>query len=140
MSTRAAIEELLRAGYGNKAIARQVHVRHGRIAEIRAELRLPNVHGKRAASSAEDLFWRRTKPLDGGHLAWTGHVNNTGTPAVRTTDGLRSAYRIAFQIRWGREPVGAVKPGCGIARCVHPRHVDDQQMRDQYAAIFAAAA
>jgi hypothetical protein len=53
---------------------------------------------------------------------------------------MRTAYRIAFQIRHGREPVGYVKPGCEFDGCVHPDHVEDQPMRDQYAAIFGAAA
>jgi hypothetical protein len=53
---------------------------------------------------------------------------------------MRTAYRIAFQIRWGREPVGYVKPGCEYDGCVHPEHVEDQPMREQYAAIFGAAA
>jgi hypothetical protein len=137
---RAAIEELLHAGYGNKAIAQQVHVCRNRVAAVRAELGLPKSTRRYEASSAEDLFWRRTQPADGGHLAWTGYRNGKGVPAVRTVDGMRTAYRIAFRIRWGREPVGRVKPGCGRDGCVHPEHVDDQPMRDQYAAIFGAAA
>lgn len=135
MNTRAAIEELLRAGYGNKAIARQVHVRHQRVAAIRAELDLPNVVRPTQATYSEDAFWRRTQPV-GDHLTWTGHYNSTGVPCLRTTDGMHTAYRIAFRIRWGREPVGAVRPGCDMERCIQPRHVEDQPMRQQYAAIF----
>ena len=140
MSTRAAIEELLHAGYGNKAIARQVHVRHQRVAEIRAQIGLPAVVRPSTTTCTEDAFWRRTQPIDGGHLNWTGHYNSTGVPCLRTTDGMLTAYRIAFRIRYGREPVGAVKPGCELARCVHPRHVEDQPMRQQYAAIFGEVA
>jgi len=135
MNTRAMIEELLRAGYGNKAIARQAHVRHQRVAEIRAELGLPNVVRATTATYSEDAFWRRTRPI-GDHLTWTGHYNSTGVPCLRATDGMHTAYRIAFRIGTGREPVGAVKPGCDMPRCVHPRHVEDQAMRQQYAAIF----
>lgn len=138
--TRAAIEELLHAGFGNQAIAQQVHVCRNRVAAIRAELGLPKHVQRYEASSAEDLFWRRTQPVDGGHLAWTGYRNTKGVPAVRTVDGMRTAYRIAFQIRHGREPVGYVKPGCEYDGCVHPGHVDDQAGREQYAAIFGAAA
>jgi len=135
VNTRAMIEELLRAGHGNKAIARQVHVRHQRVAAIRAELGIPNIVRPAQAGYSEDAFWRRTQPV-GDHLAWTGHYNSTGTPCLRATDGMHTAYRIAFRIRWGREPVGAVKPGCDMERCVHPRHVEDRPMRQQYAAIF----
>ena len=139
MSTRAAIEELLHAGYGNKAIARQVHVHHQRIAEIRAQLGLPNVRRPRATTYSEGAFWRRTQP-DGDHLIWTGYHNSTGVPCLRATDGIHTAYRIAFRIRWQREPVGAVRPGCDKPKCVHPRHVEDQPMRQQYAAIFGDVA
>jgi hypothetical protein len=111
-----------------------------RVAAIRAELGLPKSTRRYEASSAEDLFWRRTQPAADGHLAWTGYRNTKGVPAVRTVDGMRTAYRIAFQIRHGREPVGYVKPGCEYDGCVHPEHVDDQVMRDQYAAIFGAVA
>lgn len=139
MNTRNAIEELLHAGWGNKAIARHVHVRHTRVAEIRAELGLPNIVRTVQATYNEDAYWRRTQPV-GDHLNWTGHYNSTGTPCLRATDGMHTAYRIAFRIQWGREPVGMVKPGCDMERCVHPRHVEDQPMRDQYAAIFGQVA
>jgi hypothetical protein len=137
---RAAIEELLHAGYGNKAIAQQVHVCRNRVAAIRAELGLPRSRRRYVAASPEALFQQRTQPADGGHLAWTGYRNSKGVPAVRTVDGMRTAYRIAFRIRWGREPVGYVKPGCEYDGCVHPDHVEDQPMREQYAAIFGTAA
>ena len=140
MNTRTAIEELLHAGYGNKAIARQVHVRHQRVAQIRAELGLPNIVRPAKAAYNEDAFWRRTQPIDGGHLNWTGHYNSTGVPCLRTTDGMHTAYRIAFRIRWQRDPEGSVKPGCGLDRCVHPDHVEDKPMRQQYEAIFGEAA
>ncbi|MGW9397271.1 hypothetical protein [Streptomyces sp. NPDC055642] len=140
MSTRAAIEELLHAGYGNKAIARQVHVRHQRVAEVRAELGLPNIVRPARATYSEDAFWRRTQPVPGGHLNWTGHYNSTGVPCLRTTHGMHTAYRIAFRIRWQRDPDGPVKPGCDMDRCVHPDHVEDRPMRQQYTAIFGEVA
>lgn len=133
---RAAVIELLHAGVSNHKIAREVGCDHRDIAGVRAELGLPDARTIKGPASPEDLFWRRTQPADGGHLAWTGHRNSTGVPTVRTTDGLRSAYRIAFQIRYQRPPVGPVKPGCDMPRCVHPAHVEDQPMREQYAAIF----
>lgn len=140
MSTRAAIEELLRAGYGNATIARQVHVRHQRVAEIRNQLGIPAAQNPSTVTCTDGAFWRRTQPVGDGHLNWTGHYNSSGVPCLRTTDGMLTAYRIAFRIRYDREPVGQVKPGCGMDRCVHPAHVEDQAMRRQYAAIFGVAA
>ena len=136
--SRAAIEELLNAGYGNKAIAQQLGVGHKRVAEIRAELGLPRSRRRYVAASPEGLFWRRTRPVAGGHLAWTGYRNSKGVPAVRTVDGMQTAYRIAYRIRWQREPVGRVKPGCEYGGCVHPNCVEDQAMRDQLAEQYAA--
>lgn len=142
--SRAAIVTLLRTGVGNKAIAQAVHVDHNRVAAIRSELGLPRSRRRYAGASLEALFQQRTQPTPDGHLDWTGYRNSKGVPAVRTVDGLRTAYRIAFRIRHGREPVGYVKPGCGRPGCVHPEHVEDQPMRDQlagqYAAIFGEVA
>ncbi|MFF3928184.1 hypothetical protein [Streptomyces hirsutus] len=134
MNTRAAIEQLLRAGYGNKAIARRVRVRHQRVAAIRADLGLPNVVRPAKTTCSDDAFWQRTQPVAGGHLNWTG------VPCLRTTDGMLTAYRIAFRIRWQRDPEGPVKPGCDMDRCVHPDHVEDQPMRQLYTAIFGEVA
>lgn len=138
MNTRAAIAELLQAGHSDKAIARELHVRRSRVAAIRQQLGLP-VHkpGPTGAASYEELFWRRATPTDDGHLIWP----HTTTSIRITHEGAkRSVYRIAFSLAHSREPVGQVRNGCGTADCVHPRHVDDQAMRDQYAAIFRAVA
>jgi hypothetical protein len=139
MNTRA-ITELLHAGVSNHDIAREVGVNHRTIAAIRADLRLPDARTIKGSASPEDLFWRRTRPDGDGHLLWTGHHNSTGAAVVHAAGRMYTAGRIAFRIRWGREPIGRVKAGCAVPRCVHPRHVEDQAMRDQYAAIFAEAA
>jgi len=138
MSTRNAIEELLRAGYSDRAIARQVHVRTTRVAEIRTQLGLPaHTPGPTGSTTHEDLFWRRAVPTDDGHLLWP---YSTTAARIGSEGPRQSAYRIAFRIRYQREPVGFVLPGCGVNRCVHPRHVEDQPMRQQYAAIFGEVA
>jgi hypothetical protein len=138
MNTRAAIEELLYAGHSDKAIARQLHVRRQRVAAIRNQLGLPrHKPGYTAAGSPEELFWRRTQPTDDGHLLWPGY-DPVQAPSVRHGGRRHSAHRIAFSLANTREPVGRVMTGCGTTGCVHPRHVEDQVMRDQYTAIFAA--
>ncbi|MFE0039393.1 hypothetical protein [Streptomyces sp. NPDC059015] len=136
--TRAAIVELLHAGLSDKAIARQLHIGRPRVRDLRAELDIPKCPpGYKPAASVDDVFWRRAQPTDDGHLTWPGldlargsYINHAGRK--------QSVHRIAFRIGNGREPVGKVRTGCGTPGCIHPRHVDDQPMRDQYRAIFAA--
>ena len=136
MNTRAAIEELLRAGYSDKAIERQLHVSRRRARAIRTELGLPNHKpGYKAAASPEDLFWRRAIPTIDGHLLWPGY-DPAQAPSVRHGGRRHSVHRIAFRLAHTREPVGKVRGGCEVSGCVHPRHVDDQQIRDNYQAIF----
>jgi hypothetical protein len=138
MNTRAAIVELLRAGHSDRAIARQVHVRNTHVGEIRAQLGLPaHKAGPTPAGSYEDLFWRHAQPTDDGHWIWP---NATANVRIGHEGPKQTASRIAFRIRYQREPVGQVRPGCGRRGCVHPGHVEDQPMREQYAAIFGAAA
>ncbi|MFE2140242.1 hypothetical protein ACFXA3_00480 [Streptomyces sp. NPDC059456] len=136
MTPTAAIRELLYAGYSNGAIVRQLNVSHVRVKKIRADLGLP-VHkpGPTPAGSLEDLFWRKAQPTDDGHLLWPGK-----TGGLSTADGKHLAARVAFRIRYRREPVRQVLPDCGREGCVHPDHVADLPMRKTYAAIFGKAA
>lgn len=130
--SRAAIVELLHAGMSNTAIAQRLHIRTTSVSPIRQELGLPQVKGGfKPATSHEDVFWRRAQPTDGGHLLWP--YSSIGP---RVGNRRISAYRIAFRIGNGRDPVGYVRTGCDQPGCVHPAHVEDQPMRDQYAAIF----
>jgi hypothetical protein len=127
---REDVAELLRAGYGNKAIARRLHMDTRPIAAARAELGLPNVKaGRRPASAPIDLFWQRVQRLDDGHLAWTGYRTTDGTPAITTRGRVLSARRIAWRAWHGRDPVGYVRPGCGLDECVAPDHATDRPMR-----------
>lgn len=130
------ILELMRAGYSDRYIARQVHMATRRVSQIRARAGLPKVACGPKPSTAEDRFWRLAEPTDDGHLLW---------PLAATTMRLghqgpkASIRRIAFRIRYQRDPIGQVRPGCGQPGCVHPQHVEDQPMRDQYRAIFGEA-
>jgi hypothetical protein len=140
MNIQAAIEELLRAGYSDKAIERQLHVSRRRARALRHRLGLPNHKGgPTPAASVEDLFWRRARSTDDGHLMWPSYDPQHGA-AIRHNGRRQSALRVAFRIRYGREPEGRVSSGCGISGCVHPRHVEDAAMRQQYRAIFGTAA
>lgn len=137
METRNAIVELLHAGYSDRHIARRVHVANRRVHEVRAELGLPEVQPGPKPSAPEDRFWRFAKHTDDGHLLWP-LVDNTireGREGPKQSVG-----RVAFRMRYQREPVGKVLPGCGHDGCIHPAHVEDRLMRDQFRTIFGKAA
>jgi hypothetical protein len=136
----AAIAELLAAGVSDHDAARETGVGHRRVAAARTALGLPDARTIKGPARPDDLYWRRVKPVDGGHLEWTGHHNNTGVPVLHTAGRMYTARRIAFRIRWKREPVGRVTAGCDHDGCVHPNCVEDQAMRQQYAAIFGEVA
>lgn len=147
MTVRADVAELLHAGYSNSAIARQLHLCARTVAAARTELGLPKAKsGYKAAATAEDLFWRRTKPTDDGHIEWAGYHSKDGTPGLKHGGRFYTAYRLAFQIANGREPEGYALPNCGRHGCVKPGHHADRAGRQQeqrvetlYEAIFGGA-
>jgi hypothetical protein len=145
MTIRADIARLLNEGLTNTAIAARCHVRHEVVAQARRELGGPvSKQGRRrTAATIEDAFRARTEPVEGGHLRWLGHIDRTGTPIVSLGRDYQTAYRVAFRIEHGREPVGKAMPGCDYSGCAAPGHVDDQPMREKnrktYAAIFGGA-
>ncbi|WHM30277.1 hypothetical protein OH540_09600 [Streptomyces sp. BPPL-273] len=139
--SRAAIEQLLRAGYGDRTIARRLGVTIGTVRRTRTLLRLPAGRpGPKAHGTPADVFWSRAKPVDGGHMEWTGTVHSGTTPSLRHGGHRYSAYKVAFTLAHGREPVGRTQPGCGHPGCIHPQHLEDQTLRNQYTAIFGTAA
>lgn len=137
MTTDAAIAELLRAGMSAKTITRQLHVHTRRVTRVRTNLDLPTNKPGPTRSDPETRFWQHAVPTPDGHLDWPNHDLRIrlGHQGPRQRAG-----RIAFRIANRRDPIGRVNPNCGHPRCVHPDHVDDQQMRDQYTAIFGEAA
>ncbi|TGB11577.1 hypothetical protein [Streptomyces sp. MZ04] len=140
MTTRNAIVELLNAGYSDKAIERELHIPRTRARDLRAELDLPqHKPGRTPAASPEAIFWQRAIPTDDGHLLWPTYKAGE-TRSVRHGGRKYSVHRLAFSLAHTREPVGKVRTGCEREGCVHPRCVEDQQMREQYRAIFGEAA
>ncbi|WP_199572679.1 hypothetical protein [Streptomyces murinus] len=138
MSARLDVEELLRAGYGDRTIARRLGVAEKSVTRARAALRMAAGRpGPKGSTSPEDAFWRRAQPTDDGHLLWPGFDRGNGA-RVRCDGRLYSVHRIAWHISHQREPAGRVLSGCGRIGCVHPAHVEDQTMRTQYTAIFGA--
>ncbi|MGW0780389.1 hypothetical protein [Streptomyces sp. NPDC002913] len=137
MNTDTSIAELLRAGLSNHAVARQLHVHTRRVRRVRFELDLPVHKPGPAPSNPQARFWEHAIPTADGHLEWPNHELRIrlGHEGPRERAG-----RIAFRIGNQRDPVGRVTPNCGHPRCVHPDHVEDQPMRDQYTAIFGEEA
>lgn len=100
-------------------------------------------NGPRPSDTLEDLYHRHTQPAPGGHLLWTSPGRgNSGTPAVRHKGKQHSAYRIAFRMKYGRDPIGHVRPVCGVEACVSPDCVEDRPTRERtkatYTAVFGA--
>ncbi|MEU6758015.1 hypothetical protein [Streptomyces sp. NPDC046685] len=138
MQNHSNVAELLHAGLSDRAVARELHTDAKAVSSIRATLGIPKARsGKRAAATVEELFQARTEATPDGHLRWTG-TTCQGTPSVRFQRRNLSAYRIAFRIRTGREPVGKALPACGTAGCVAPDHIDDQPMREHNRSTFNA--
>ncbi|MFD4559004.1 hypothetical protein ACFWP5_32575 [Streptomyces sp. NPDC058469] len=143
MKVRADVAELLHAGLPDRTIARELHVDAKGVSAARVALGLPKAKpGRKPAATPEDLFWRRVKPTDDGHMEWTGHTS-AGTPILRHGGQLHTAYRIAFHIANGRDPEGYALPSCGREHCTKPGHHEDRadRVREKrvnalYAGIF----
>ncbi|MFI2426552.1 hypothetical protein ACH5A7_21060 [Streptomyces sp. NPDC018955] len=126
MSVRPDVAELLRAGYGDRTIARQLSVSIGSVTRARVELGLPKARGGiKKAASVEDLFWRRAVPREDGHVDWDGNRNAKGTPALNWNGDRYSGLRVAYRIRHGHDPQGYAFTACEHAGCVAPGHVGD---------------
>lgn len=102
------------------------------VRRIRQELGIP-VHGPGPkAETPEQTFARRVQATADGHLVWPGQDLNFGT-----VEGANmSVRRWVFWKRYRRPPVGNVTADCGVHLCVHPDHIEDRVLREQYAAIF----
>lgn len=139
--TRADVAKMLRADATYAEIVEALHVSHGVIAATRKELGLPPKRRPyRPADSAEQAFRDRTEELPDGHLRWTGYTSEPGHEQLLYGGRRESARIFAFRSEYGREPIGYVRPGCGMTGCVAPRHLEDRPMREKnretYRAIF----
>lgn len=136
---RHEIIALLQEGHSDRHIGRLLHTNPKRAAQLRRELELPAADRK-AALTLEQTWATFTERTEEGHLAWTGYHREGTCPVLKYRGNDYTARRIAFRIAHQQEPVGRVLAGCEWPPCVDPRHVEDQQMRDQYTAIFGEAA
>ena len=146
MKIRPDVAELLKAGYSNAAIARQLNVcAQTTVAPAHTALGIPKAKsGYKPAASAEDLFWRRVKPTDDGHMEWAGYRTGDGVPGLAppshttcrrcparpkghpmTTTPRRIQRR---RTKGWRAPHGAVYVGRG-SRWGNPYRLGDTQVR-----------
>lgn len=142
-STREQITHLLLAGHTTKGIARELGVPLRAVKNMRQALGIPSCRPGAPAryASLAEAFRAKAHPTDDGHLIWPGYEPGAGSgPVLKWNGRNHSVYRIAFRLAHTREPVGYVTTGCGRFACVHPDHVEDQQIRTQYSAIFGKAA
>lgn len=114
------------------AVATQLGCGYKRVATVRKRVGLPvYIRGRRPLhGSMQEAFAAQTEPVEGGHLRWTGTREKCGTPVLRWRTLLQTAYRVAFRMQHGREPVGKVSRSCGIPGCVAGPHQEDRLMRD----------
>lgn len=124
----AEIRALITAGKNNHAIARELHTDRVPIRRIRKETGIPNPPLQ--PLTLEQKWAARTKPVDGGHLEWTGERVGPGrSPTMRYKETSHSPTAIAFQIKHGRPPQGYAIAECELNQCVAPDHVDDEAGR-----------
>jgi hypothetical protein len=111
----------------NREVARRLRVSVRSVAAVREDLGIPKYWI--GCRPAWDLarFEASTVRVAGGHRRWKGNKSPDGTPLV----GNESAYRVAFRLHFGREPVGRLNRSCQVFRCVEGRHQRDRVMRDE---------
>ncbi|MFF0597883.1 hypothetical protein [Streptomyces antibioticus] len=128
-ATHAEIVAALRQGHSNLRIARDLHCDKHRVARIRRELGIPNTPLQ--PLTLEEKWASKTRPVDGGHLEWTGErAKATGTPLMRYKGDTYSPAAIAFEKHHGRPARGYVKADCDYPHCVAPDHVNDTAARE----------
>lgn len=85
--------------------------------------------------TAEAKWAAQTRPVEGGHLLWTGQIKDA-TPVLDFRGKRHQAARLAYQIHYGRDPHGVVRVACGTARCVAPEHLTDTRGRQNERALL----
>ncbi|WAZ20224.1 helix-turn-helix domain-containing protein [Streptomyces cinnabarinus] len=133
MKVRADIAELLRAGNLTHAeIARRLGVDRGTVRKVQKALGLPGPRRgqARAHASLEEAFWAHIEPSEDGHARWTGYRDDrSGLALVFHGKARVPGPRLAFRLRYGRDPVGRVTHACGRPDCHAGSHLADDVTR-----------
>lgn len=129
-ASREQIIAALREGKSVYRIVRDLHVDRARVRRIRDEIGQPVYTRPEENRTIEDKWRLYAKPIDGGHMEWTGERGmSANTPLVSFKERHHSAAAVAFKIRTGRDPQGYAMADCGMKHCVAPDHVEDEPGR-----------
>ncbi|MFD5509157.1 WhiB family transcriptional regulator [Streptomyces sp. NPDC127051] len=119
------MDELLRLGTMlDVEVARALGAAVVTVHRRRNYLRLPVV---RPRSTPQGAFDAGARHVDGGHVEWQTNAQN---PAVALDGRPVLVKRLAFQLGYGREPVGPVLRTCGHDRCIAWEHLTDKAIRE----------
>lgn len=85
------------------------------------------------------VFEGNSEQVDGGHVLWVGYRDaHSNTPIVFYGGTKTPAPKVAFQLHYGRDPVGKPLPTCGMTGCIAGPHLADRPMREANARADAA--
>ncbi|MER6976015.1 hypothetical protein [Streptomyces carpinensis] len=117
---------LLKAGpISNGAAAQQLRVRKQFVRQVREDLGMRPYWLRRDPWTLAD-YEELSVPVGGGHRMWLGRHSTDGVPMAGKT---QTAYRLAFRLHYGREPLGRCEGTCTRKACVAGEHQEDDVMR-----------
>lgn len=92
-------------------------IRKGRTAAEDVEAKAEQARRPRRERTLQTILEDNTKPVPGGHLAWTGRPQNHFGGQVYTPK------QVCFTADRGHPPAGRLRAECGIDACVLPAHL-----------------
>ncbi|MFF9284838.1 hypothetical protein [Streptomyces griseosporeus] len=146
--TVAQITDLLAQGATNRAIAAATGINKSTAAQYRARLGYGPAPKRpsptRSTLTVEEKCLTYVRPVEGGHMEWTGRrTKANGTPVFTHHERTYTARSIAFRVAKGRDPEGYVTAECDYKECVAPDHLEDEpgrrRIRAQLAAVLGRA-
>ncbi|MCX5362909.1 hypothetical protein OG864_29865 [Streptomyces sp. NBC_00124] len=132
-------------GATNRAVAAELGIGKDTAARYRDRLGFgparKHPHPTRTPLTLEQKWATYTRPVEGGHLEWTGrHRTDTKTMVFTHLSREYTARSVAFRVATGRTAEGKVTAECDHPECVAPEHVADEpartRLRAQYAAVI----
>ncbi|MER6976014.1 hypothetical protein [Streptomyces carpinensis] len=122
-------------------VAERLGCRESFVARVRRELgmepwpvrantgvRWPRRDAHEVSEETRQRFFEQRKVTDDGHRRWLGRHLKDGTPLFVSG---QTAYRVAFRIGHGQDPIGQIRVECEMPHCVEGGHLSDRLMRDQ---------